>query len=62
MKLYRILNSQGYPATFDEVRNPQALCTTKKECKEYIKELNYVNLYTEKFTVEYLGNFSAKKK
>ena len=58
MKLYRVLNKGGYPASFDE--NPQALLTTKKECKTYISELKQIT--GEKYTIEYLGKISAKKK
>jgi len=57
MKVYRVLNSSGYPASF--IENPQALLTTKKECKEYISELK--ELTGEKYTVELLATIPNKK-
>ena len=57
MKLYQVLNQQGYPASFDS--NPKAILTTKKECKEYIKELKEIT--EETYTIKYLGEISANK-
>lgn len=58
MKIYQVLNKSGYPASFDE--NPQALLTTKKECKTYISELKEIT--GEDYTIEYLGEIPVKKK
>ncbi len=53
-KLYQIINEAGYPASY-EILNPQALFTTKKECKEYITYLKTCcDLKSERFTVKRL--------
>ena len=51
MKIYQVLNEGGYPASFDT--NPQALLTTKKGCKDYIRELKEIT--GEKYTIKLLG-------
>lgn len=58
MKIYQVLNDEGYPASF-EVTNPKALLTTKKECKEYIRELEEIT--GEKYTIILLGRFPQKE-
>jgi len=53
MKIYQILNSGGYPASF-EITNPQALYTTKKECAEAISYLKECSQEKIKVTIKRL--------